>query len=72
MVAGSSRKAIQGPGMSLRRPPSENPQAVRMTKAGLTNSDGCTPIPASMIQRCAPLISGPNWKAASTSAMPTA
>ena len=48
--------------MSLRRAPSEKAQAARTTKAGFTNSEGCMPSGPSMIQRCAPLISGPNWK----------
>ena len=49
--------------MSLRRAPSEKAQAARTTKAGFTNSDGWMPSRRCMIQRCAPLISGPNWKA---------
>ena len=47
----------------LRRAPSENAQAASTTKAGFTNSDGCMPSGPSMIQRCAPLISGPYWNA---------
>ena len=50
------------------RPPSVNAQAASTTKAGLMNSDGCTP----MIQRREPLTSAPNISAATISANETA
>ena len=57
--------------MSVRRPPSENAQAARITKAGLRNSDGWIATPASEIQRRAPFTSAPKSSVATTSAMPT-
>ena len=58
--------------MSLRREPSAKAQAATITKAGFTNSEGCSPKGPMPIQRWAPLISGPNWMASTTSTMPTA
>ncbi len=60
IVAGSSRKAIQVPGRSGRRLPSEKAQAASTTKAGLRNSEGwIDPIGPSVSQRRAPLTSTP-------------
>ena len=53
-------------GTSRRRAPSEKAQAASTTKAGLTNSDGCTP----KIHRLAPFTSTPKRMAAMTSVMP--
>ena len=64
-VMGSSTMAIRLPGTSLRRAPSENAQAARITKAGLTNSLGCTP----KIQRLEPFTSWPNTSATMISVM---
>ena len=58
------------PGMSRRCAPSENAQAATTTKAGFTNSEGCRPNEPNWIQRCAPLISGPNFPARMQSATP--
>ncbi len=55
-------------GISGRRADSANSQAIRMTKAGLTNSEGCTLTPATTIQRRAPLISTPSHRVETTSA----
>ena len=46
-------------GMSGRRANSPNSQAIRITKAGLRNSDGWRLTPSSTIQRRAPLTSAP-------------
>ncbi len=43
MVTGSSSSASVLPGTSRRLAPSEKAQAARITKAGLTNSDGWMP-----------------------------
>ena len=55
----SSARPRMLPARPCAAPPSENSQAARMTKAGLTNSEGWMPMPASMIQRRAPLTSAP-------------
>ena len=46
-------------GISGRLPDSPNSQAIRITKAGLRNSDGWTLTPRITSQRRAPLISAP-------------
>ncbi len=55
-------------GISGRRADSPNSQAIRMTKAGLRNSDGWMLTPRMTSQRRAPLTSAPNTSVASTSA----
>ena len=59
------------PGTSRRFWLSLNSQAVSTTKAGLTNSEGCSETKPNCIQRLAPLISGPTSMVAAISAMPT-
>ena len=54
-------------GISGRRPDSPNSQAIRTTKAGLRNSDGCTLTPRITSQRRAPLISAPKNGVTATS-----
>ena len=71
IVAGRIRMASSVPGASRRCEPSEKAQAARMTKAGLTNSDGCSVTLPMFSQRCAPFTSGPNCNAANTSSIET-
>ena len=56
----SSTSEIRLAGMSGRLEDSPNSQAIRMTKAGLRNSDGWMLTPKMTSQRLAPLISAPN------------
>ncbi len=49
------------PAFPAASPVSPNSQAIRMTKAGLRNSDGCTLTPRITSQRRAPLISAPKY-----------
>ena len=69
IVIGSSAKARISAGSfgAEARPPSVKAQAARITKAGLMNSEGCSP----KIQRREPLTSAPNSSAATISAMLT-
>ena len=55
-------------GISGRRALSANSHEIRITKAGLTNSEGWMLTPASTIQRRAPLTSAPKTSVAATSA----
>ena len=59
------------PGTSRRFCASLNSQATSTTKAGLTNSDGCSETMPICSQRRAPLISGPTSMVSTMSAMPT-
>ena len=68
----SSASAMVLAGMSGLRADSANSQAIRITKAGLTNSDGWMLTPSSTIQRRAPLISVPNTSVPASSTMLTA
>ena len=54
-------------GISGRRVDSANSQAIRTTKAGLRNSEGCTLTPNRTSQRRAPLISAPKNGVTATS-----
>ena len=56
--------------MSRRCAPSEKAHAATTTKAGFTNSEGWRPKEPNWIQRCAPLISGPNLPASTLSRTP--
>ncbi len=56
-------------GISGLRADSPNSQAIRITKAGLTNSEGWILTPSSTIQRRAPLISVPNISVLASSTM---
>ncbi len=69
MVNGNSRNANARAASAgdAERPPSAKAQAQSTTKAGLTNSDGCTPA----IQRREPFTSTPNASARTISAMLT-
>ena len=62
----SSASAIALAGMSGRLADSPNSQAIRMTKAGLRNSDGWMLTPNRISQRRAPLISAPKIGVAAT------
>ena len=53
-------------GISGLREDSANSQAMRMTKAGLTNSEGWMLTPRSTIQRRAPFTSAPNCNVAAS------
>ena len=57
--------------MSDLRVDSANSQEIRITKAGLTNSDGWMLTPASTIQRRAPFTSAPNTSVAAVRARQT-
>ena len=59
-------------GISGRRADSPNSQAIRITKAGLRNSDGWMLTPRMTSQRRAPLTSAPKTSVATTSARLTA
>ena len=69
MVMGSSAKASSFAGSfgAAGLPPSVKAQAASTTKAGLMNSDGCSP----KIQRREPFTSAPNSSAATISVMLT-
>ena len=68
MASSSSASAKVFAGISGRRADSPNSHAMRMTKAGLRNSDGWILIPSKTIQRRAPLTSAPNCSVAATNA----
>ena len=57
--------------MSALRVDSANSHAIRITKAGLRNSDGWMLTPASTIQRRAPFTSAPNTSVAAVIASAT-
>ena len=63
----SSASAMVLAGISGRRADSPNSQAIRITNAGLRNSDGWMLTPRITIQRRAPLTSAPKNSVAATS-----
>ena len=70
MIA-SRIRAKMLPGISVRRAFSANSQATTTTKAGFMNSEGCSEMPARLIQRREPFTSTPTKSVASISTIET-